>query len=81
MVGDLKIFGKWEHLLNTDRYDVKLQQFRDVTIEDREDKIKPILERQPDFIIIHVGTNNANNMTSREILNKMLQLKLFIFIT
>ena len=40
-----------------------------------EDNIKPILKREPDFIIIYVGANNANKIISREILNKLLLLK------
>ena len=46
-----------------------------ITIEDVEDNIQPTLKRDPDLVIIHVDTNNANNITSREILNKLLQLK------
>ena len=40
-----------------------------------EDNIKPVLEREPDYIILHVGTNNATNLTVRVTLDKLLQLK------
>ena len=40
-----------------------------------EDNIKPILKREPDYIILHVGTNNATNLTARDILDKLLRLK------
>ena len=40
-----------------------------------EDNIKPILKREPDYIILHVGTNNATNLTARNILDKLLRLK------
>ena len=38
----------------------------------------PILERNPCRLILHVGTNNAESCTSREILDKLLKLKTFI---
>ena len=39
------------------------------------DYVKPILKREPDYHVLHVGTNNAKDMTSRNILDKLLQLK------
>ena len=48
------------------------------TVEDTTDNIKSILKRGPDFIISHVGTNNAVSMISRDILSKLSQLKPFI---
>ena len=38
----------------------------------------PILERNPCCLILHVGTNNAESSTSREILDRLLKLKTFI---
>ena len=38
----------------------------------------PILKKEPDFVILHVGTNDASNYKSREIHNKLLSLKMFI---
>ena len=40
-----------------------------------ENNIKPILKRQPDYIILHVGTNNATNVTAPDILDILLRLK------
>ena len=37
--------------------------------------VKPILKREPDYIFFHVGTNKATNLTARDILDKLLQLK------
>ena len=62
-------------LLITDKHDVKVRFFRGGTTEDMEDNIKSILKREPDDIIIHVGTNNATNLTARHILYKLLRLK------
>ena len=36
-----------------------------------EDNIKPILKREPDYIILHVGTNNVTNLTTRDIKNEI----------
>ena len=62
-------------LLITDKHNVKARFFRGGTTEDMEDNIKSILKREPDDIIIHVGTNNATNLTARHILYKLLRLK------
>ena len=43
-----------------------------------EDNIKRILKREPDYIILHVGTNNTTNLTARDILDKLLRLKSII---
>ena len=75
IVGDSIMSGIREELLKTDKHNVKVRFFRGGTIEDMEDNIKPILKREPDYIILHVGTNNAANLTARDILDKLLQLK------
>ena len=75
IVDDSIMSGRREELLKTDKHNVKVRFFRGGTIEDMEDNIKPILKREPDYIILHVGTNNATNLTARYILDKLLQLK------
>ena len=40
--------------------------------------IKPLLKKACDNVILHVGTNDASNSTSRVILDNMLSLKGFI---
>ena len=44
-------------------------------ISDMYDLFKPILERNPDYIILHIGTNNASKNTANEPLDKILALK------
>ena len=63
--------GIREELLKTDNHDVKVRFFRDGTVKDMEGNIKLILKRGPDYIILHVGTNNATNLTSRDIHEKL----------
>ena len=37
-------------------------------VEDMFDYVKPILKHKPDYVVLHVGTNSAKDMTSRNIL-------------
>ena len=67
--------GIREELLKTDKHNVKVRFFKGGTIEDMEDNIKPLLKREPDYIILRVGINNATNLTTLDILDKLLQLK------
>ena len=48
------------------------------TTHDMYDYLKPLLKKNPDNIILHVGTNNLVNETSRGILNEICSLKNFI---
>ena len=54
---------------------VKVQHFPGSTVDDMSYHIVPILQKKPSYLIIHVGTNDASSSTSREILNKLLDLK------
>ena len=38
----------------------------------------PLLQKQPDNVILHVGTNYASSCNSSEIMNNNLKLRLFI---
>ena len=69
------MLGIREELLKTDKNDVKVRFCRGGTIEDTEDNTKSILKREPDYIILHVGSNNATNLTARDIRGKLLRLK------
>ena len=57
---------------------VKVRNFSGATIEDMQHNLVSILERSSCRLILHVGTNNAESCTSREILDKLLKLKTFI---
>ena len=57
---------------------VKVHNFPGATIEDMQHNVVPILERNLCHLILHVGTNNAESCTSRELLDKLLKLKSFI---
>ena len=70
MVSSLK-----EELLSNKKHQVKVSCCRGATVEDMFDYVKPILIRKPDYVVLHVGSNDAKDMTSRNILDKLLQLK------
>ena len=54
---------------------VKVRIFPGGTTHDMYDYLKPLLTKNPDNIILHIGTNNSVNETSRDILNGTLSLK------
>ena len=57
---------------------VKVKSFPDATIEDMYDCIKPLLKKCPKNIILHIGTNNTVNETSRIVLDKLLSWNAFV---
>ena len=67
--------GLKEELLSNKKHQVKVRCCRGTTVEDMFDQVKPILKQKPDYIVLHVGTNNAKDMTSRNILEKRLRPK------
>ena len=46
---------------------VFLKEFRGATTEDLESYVQPTLRKDPDEIIIHVGTNDLHNKTARQV--------------
>ena len=52
---------------------LKVKNFRS-TIDDMYDYIKPLLKKCPDHIILHFGTNNTVNESSKVLLSKLLDL-------
>ena len=69
----VSVFKK-EFLLNK-KHQIKVRCCRGATVEDMFDYVKPILKRKPDYVVLHVGTNNAKDITLWNILDKILQLK------
>ena len=54
---------------------VKVFHFSVARIEDTNQYITPIIKKQPDYLILHVGTNDATPNTSNEIVDDLLMLK------
>ena len=57
---------------------VKVHNFRGATVDDMKHHVIPLLRKEPSFIIIHAGTNDAPYLTSRKILHNLITLKSFI---
>ena len=54
---------------------VKVKRFSGANVRDMHDNIKPILRHKPEYIILHVGTNDALNLPLNETLDEILELK------
>ena len=76
-MGDSILNGVIERNLSNDR-SVKVRKFPGATVDDLRLHALPIIRKQPKYLIIHAGTNDAVKFTPRDILNKLLQLKSFI---
>ena len=48
------------------------------TTDDMYHYLMPLLQKQPDNFILHVGTNDASSCNSSEIVNNILKLRSFI---
>jgi lysophospholipase L1-like esterase len=77
IAGDSMINGLKENKLSKFK-NVKVRCFSGAKIADMMDYVKPLLKKAPDTIIIHCGTNDSINYTSREILDDILMLKSFV---
>ena len=77
VVGDSILYGIEEKRLSS-KVQVKVRSFPGATIEDMHSYLLPLIDKSPSVIILHIGTNNSPTSTSREILDKLIGLKLCI---
>ena len=78
IVGDSIVSGIEENRISRQWRNVKVKSFPRATVEDMYDYIKPLLKKCHKNIILHLGTNNTDNDTSRIVLDKILSLKAFV---
>ena len=78
IVGDSMLAGIDENPLTTGKHKVKVRYFLGARTDDMYAYMKPLLRKLPDYIILHIGTNDALNNISREILDKILKLKTYM---
>ena len=57
---------------------IKARKFPGATISNMYHYLIPLLEKKPDYLILHVGPNDGINYEGKEIVDKLLQLKSFI---
>ena len=74
IVGDSMVNGIYEKKLQK-HGNVKVFYFSGERINDMNHYLMPIIAKQPDYLILHVGTNNATTDTSRKIIDDLLMLK------
>ena len=74
VVGDSMVNGIDEKRLQK-HGNVKVFYFSGARINDMNHHLMPIIAKQPDYLILHVGTNNATTNTSRKIIDDLLMLK------
>ena len=57
---------------------VIVKSFSGATTEDMEDYIRPVLRKEPDKLILHVGTNDLKTLEPTEIVNSIQSLAINI---
>ena len=78
IAGGSIINGVFEDRLRRRNHVVKVRNFPGVNVEDMRHNLIPLIRKKPSHLIIHAGTNDAKNFTSREILDQLLNLKKFV---
>ena len=77
VTGDSILNGIDENRLNP-QGKVKVQAVPRARIKDINSYLQPLIVKCPKIIIIHTGTNDALELTSRQIMDKLIELKSFI---
>ena len=77
MMGDSILNVLFEENLSK-QHNIRTRKFSGATVDDRNYHVHPILHKKPKHIFAHIGTNDATRSTSREILDKLLNLKTLI---
>ena len=75
IVGDSMVNGINEKQLSQKCGNVKVFHFLGARTEDLNHYIVPIIKSKPDYLILHVGTNDATTNSSRKIVDDLLMLK------
>ena len=75
IVGDSMINGINEKRLSEEFGNVKVFHFSGARIEDLNHYIVPIIKNKPDYLILHVGTNDVTPNSSRKIVDNLLMLR------
>ena len=79
ILSDSMLNGIDEKRLTGNKYcDVIIQCHGGCTIECMYSHLDTVMERKPEFVLLHVGTNNCVNRTSDEVLKDLKRLKEYI---
>ena len=69
--------GIEENRLKTEKHKVKVKYFSGACTDNMFDCMKPLLWKLPDYIIVHIGTKDVLDNTSRETFEKYLKPKTY----
>ena len=75
--GDSIIAGLEEKKLNS-HGNVKLRAFKGATVQDMVFNLVPLLNKKPDHVILHIGTNNCTDESSDAVMKRIDELVTFI---
>ena len=75
IVGDSMFNGIDEKRLSQKYGNVKIFHFSGARIEGLNHYIMPIIKNKPNYLILHVGTNDTTTNPSRKIVDDLLMLK------
>ena len=75
IVGDSMLNGIKENGFRNDKFEVDLKYFSGAKASDIANKMDTLLNKKPDCVVLHVGTNNAPIMTSSGIIGEILSIK------
>ena len=78
IIGNSIINGVIEKRINKKNRPVKGRNFSGATVTDMEHYLIPIIQKKPSNIILNVGTNDAQNLPYRTILDNLLKLKALV---
>ena len=67
-----------EKRLSNRGLDVKVRAFSGSTVNDMHDYVKPLLKKEPDYILIHIGSNDAPFKSAEIIFDDILLLRNYI---
>ena len=56
-------------------FNVKVKAIGGCTIEKMFSEINPMLQKEPDYIILNVGTNDSQRKSADQIVNELMKLK------
>jgi len=75
IVGDPIINGIDEKGLKTENVITKVRNYPGASIECMKSNLIPLIAKKPDYMILHVATNDASNDPKKDIINDLLNLK------
>ena len=78
VVGDSMLNFIDEKRLSMNNRLVKVRNHPGATTEELKYHLVPVIKLKPDYVLLHVGTNKASFLTSKQIMDNILQLKCMI---